>query len=265
MFDQGHGPPIVVIPGVQGRWEWMKPALRELQTRSRTISYTLCGDTGACTPFDPALGFDSYVHQLDTVLDRAGIERTALCGVSYGGFIALRYAALRPERVTSLILASSPAPGWVPTEPQQRYVAHPWRSAPEFVVTAPVRLWPEINAAFDTWTERMVFAARHAGRVLAAPIFPPVMARRVRLQQRTDFTADCAAVEAPTLVVTGEDDLDRIVPTDVTRRYRTLIPGARYARMDRSGHIGILTRPAQFAEIVSEFVHENSDRRKAEG
>lgn len=243
----------------------MKPALRELQTRSRTISYTLCGDTGACTSFDPALGFDSYVHQLDTVLDRTGVERTALCGVSYGGFIALRYAALRPERVTSLILASSPAPGWVPTAPQQRYVAHPWRSAPEFIVTAPIRLWPEINAAFDTWAARILFAARHSARALAAPIFPPVMARRVRLQQRTDFTPDCAAVEAPTLVVTGEDDLDRIVPTDVTRRYVTLIPGARYARMDRSGHIGILTHPAQFADIVSEFVHQNRDGRKAEG
>ena len=112
MFDAGHGSPLIVIPGVQGRWEWMRPALRELQKRCRTISYTLCGD--AWSGVDPALGFDNYVRQLDDVFRRTGLDKAALCGVSYGGWIALRYAAIHPERVTSLILVSSPAPGWIP-------------------------------------------------------------------------------------------------------------------------------------------------------
>ena len=129
----------------------MKPTLRELQKRCHTVSYTLCGDIGSGAKFDPAFGFDNYVHQLDDVFRRAGMEGAAVCGVSYGGFIALRYAAVRPERVTSLIFASSPAPGWSPTERQQQYVAHPWRSSPAFVVNAPFRLWPEICAAYDTW------------------------------------------------------------------------------------------------------------------
>ena len=37
MFDRGSGPPVIVIPGVQGRWEWMEPALRVLSTTCRTI------------------------------------------------------------------------------------------------------------------------------------------------------------------------------------------------------------------------------------
>ena len=41
IFDEGSGPPIVVIPGVQGRWEWMRPALRALATHCRVISYSL--------------------------------------------------------------------------------------------------------------------------------------------------------------------------------------------------------------------------------
>jgi 3-oxoadipate enol-lactonase len=103
MFDHGTGPALIVVPGVQGRWEWLTPGLRELQQRWRTVSYTLCGDIGSGARFDPALGFDNYIRQLDAVMLNAGIERAALCGVSYGGFIALRYAALRPDRVTSLI------------------------------------------------------------------------------------------------------------------------------------------------------------------
>jgi pimeloyl-ACP methyl ester carboxylesterase len=257
VFDQGHGTPLIVIPGVQGRWEWMKPALDELGKRCRVLSYTLCGDIGSGMKFDRALGFDNFVRQLDRVFDRAAVQRAALCGVSYGGFIALRYAALRPERVSSLVFASSPAPGWVPDARQRRYVARPWQSAPAFVAGAPLRLWPEIRAAYDTPRERLSFLIRHAARVVAAPIVPPLVAARVTLQQEIDFAPDCARVQVPTLIVTGEDDLDRIVPAEVTRRYRQLIPGARYVQMKRSGHIGLLTQPAQFADIVTGFINGN--------
>lgn len=257
MYDQGHGTPLIVIPGVQGRWEWMKPALEELGKRCRVLSYTLCGDIGSGMKFERTLGFDNFVRQLDRVFDRAAVERAALCGVSYGGFIALRYAALHPERVSSLVFASSPAPGWVPDDRQRRYVARPWQSAPAFVAGAPLRLWPEIRAAYDTPRERLSFLLRHAARVVAAPIVPPLVAARVTLQQEMDFAPDCARVQVPTLIVTGEDDLDRIVPAEVTRRYRQLIPGARYVQMKRAGHIGLLTQPAQFADIVTGFINGN--------
>lgn len=257
MFVAGTGAPLIVIPGIQGRWEWMKPALQELKKRCHTVSYSLCGDLGSGATFDPALGFDNYVRQLDDVFRRTGLERAALCGVSYGGFIALRYAAVHPERVSSLIFASSPAPGWTPTERQQHYVSHPWRSSPAFVVNAPLRLWPEIRAAYDNWGDRVRFSAGHGARVIAAPILPPVMAARITLQQGIDFAPDCARVKAPTLIVTGEDRLDKIVPAEITRRYRDLIPGAQYARLERTGHIGLLTHPARFADIVTGFIDAN--------
>lgn len=254
MFDQGTGAPLIVIPGVQGRWEWLRPALDALKTRCRTISYTLCGDIGAEMKYDPAQGFENYMRQLDAVFERAGLERAALCGISYGGLIALRYAATRPQRVTSLVIVSSPAPGWTPTAQQQRYVARPWRSAPAFVATAPMRLYREIAAAHDTWAGGLRFALTHAARVVAAPLIPSVMARRVTLQQGIDFAPDCARVQAPTLVITGEEPLDLIVPVPITRRYESLIPGARCVTMPRTGHLGVLTRPGQFAELVCDFI-----------
>ena len=154
MFDQGKGPAVVVVPGVQGRWEWMKPALDELAGRCHTISYSLCGDIGSGEKADPALGFDNYLGQLDAVLDRLGPVPVALCGVSFGGFVALRYAA---------------APG-------TRHVARPRVGAGARVeaeraagaldlaavdVGAGVRrsprrcdVWPEVQATFPTWSSR---------------------------------------------------------------------------------------------------------------
>jgi pimeloyl-ACP methyl ester carboxylesterase len=257
MFDRGSGPPVVVIPGVQGRWEWMRPALRELQKRCRTISYTLSGDVGSGFSYDTQLGFDNYLTQLDRVLERKQIGRTAICGVSYGGFVALRYAATRPDRVNALILVSAPAPGWTPSPRQQRYIARPWLSAPAFVVTAPLRVWAEIAAALPQWPSRLTFAARHGAQVLAAPMVPSRMARRVSLQQTLDFSGDCGLVRAPTLVMTGEDALDRVVPPPVTRRFLSMIPGARYEKLSDTGHIGMLTQPVRFAAIVADFVDAN--------
>ena len=90
MFDRGTGRPLLVIPGVQGRWEWMRPALDALSGSCRTLSYSLCGDLGSGTRMDPSLGFDVFARQIDDVLAQANLARVALCGVSFGGAVAAR-------------------------------------------------------------------------------------------------------------------------------------------------------------------------------
>ncbi len=257
MFDKGSGPPLIVIPGVQGRWEWMQPALLKLARQCRTIWYSLAGDIRTKYAADAEHVFDNYLRQVDAVFDRTGIQRSALCGVSYGGFVALRYAATRPERVSSLILVSAPAPGWQPSDQQSHYLARPWLSAPAFVVTSPLRVWPEISAAVRPWGSRLRFLLTHGVRIALAPMIPSAVASRVRAQQQLDFRADCDLVRAPTLIVTGDEALDSVVPVEVTQQYRHLIPGARYEKMDHTGHIGMLTQPERFANIVCSFVHAN--------
>jgi pimeloyl-ACP methyl ester carboxylesterase len=256
-FDEGDGPPLVVITGLHGRWEWTRPALQHLAKRCRVVSYSLRGDIGSAHAFDPALGFDQYVQQLEDVMDGAGLERAAVCGVSFGGFVALRYAAARAERVTALVLASAPGPGWQPTPQQARWIAKPWLSAPVFVATAPFRLWPEIRSACRTRTAAVSFLARQGVRAATAPMNPSLMAMRIRKAQELDFAPDCARVQAPTLVLSGEEPLDRVVPVRVTRAYASLIHGARYEMMDGTGHLGVLTQPARFADIVGAFIHAN--------
>jgi pimeloyl-ACP methyl ester carboxylesterase len=66
-------------------------------------------------------------------------------------------------------------------------------------------------------------------------------------------TPDCARITAPTLVVTGERDLDRVVPVDGSSEYLRLIPNARAAVLERTGHLGSITRPEAFTAIVRAF------------
>jgi pimeloyl-ACP methyl ester carboxylesterase len=248
MFDEGSGRPIVVIPGVQGRWEWMMPALRALSARCRVISYSL----GA------AKTFDELAAQMDHVLDERGVRAAAVCGVSFGGLIAAKFAATRPERTTALVVVSTPSPSWAPSAAQARYLESPWRSTPAFLATSPGRMWPEIAGAIDGWPSRLRFCAAHIGRILAAPIVPAEMAWRMRLNPGAGLGADCATVRARTLVITGEPGLDRVVPVESTREFVRLCRNAEYAMMDRAGHIGLVTQPERFARIVGEFVNASS-------
>ena len=257
LFDQGRGPVVVMIPGLHGRWEWMRPALRELARECRVISYSLRGDIGASHGDDSSLGFDGYTQQLDDVLDTAGVERATICGISCGGFVAVRYAATRPQRVQALVLASAPAPGWQPNPQQERWLRRPWLSTPAFVATSPFRLWPEVCATHPGLAARIRFFARQGLRAAASPMIPSLMARRIRHAQRLDLGADCARVHAPTLVVSGEDGLDRVVPVTNTRTYATLIPNAQYQLLTGTGHIGVLTKPERFARMIGGFVHSH--------
>ena len=79
------------------------------------------------------------------------------------------------------------------------------------------------------------------------------MSQRAQLAARESFASDCACVSAPTLVITGERDLDRVVKYDETMDYVSLIEGARFQLLERTGHLGIVSAPDRFAAIVSRF------------
>ena len=255
MFDSGSGNPIVVVQPLPGRWEWTEPLLRELSHDARVITYSLSGELGSGRR--NGAGFEDYVAQLRDVMDEAGVKQAALCGISFGGAVAARFAAAFPERVTRLVLLSSPGPGWRANTAQASYVARPWRSLPRFTAGALSRTAPEIASALDTWGQRLAFALGAGFRALRYPAMPHLMAERVRLLERVNLTEDCARITAPTLVVTGEPGLDRVVPVESTRRYAELIANARYVMMKGTGHQGVLTQPKRFAALVSEFVNAN--------
>jgi pimeloyl-ACP methyl ester carboxylesterase len=254
MIDVGTGPALVLIPGVQGRWEWLAPAVDALARTRRVISFSLCGARDTRRAFDRSRQFDSFVDQIDEVLDRARLETAAIVGHSFGGLVALRYAAQRPDRVTALLLVSTPAPSWRPDDGLRKQMAAPYLALPGFVAGSPGRLWPEIAAAHATFGSRVRFSASHLARVLRAPFSPRQMRDRLAAVDQVDLVADCASVRVRTLIVTGEAALDRVVPVSGAREFLRLIAGSRWATLERTGHLGLVTRPQEFAKMVQEFL-----------
>ncbi len=252
MVDVGSGTPLVLIPGIQGRWEWMAPAVEALAREYRVLTASLPGEPGAPS-FGADADFDLFVQQLDDVLDRSGVRAAIVCGISFGGLIALRYAARRSDRVRGLILVSTPGPHWRLNPSQRLYARWPLLSSPIFAAGAARRGWRELRTLYPSPRARLKACVDAGWPVLKAPAMPRRMSRRACLAERQNFEADCARVKAPTLVVTGERELDRVVPCDDTMTYLTLMPGSSLQRFERTGHLGTVLAPDRFAAIVSRF------------
>ena len=197
MVDVGSGPPLVLIPGIQGRWEWMQPAVDTLARNWRVVTCSLPGEpgSGGATNGD----FGELVRHVDGVFDKAGLRSAVVCGVSFGGLIALRYAACRPDRVRALILVCTPGPRWRPRRELARYLKWPRLSSPLFFVGSIGRFWPELRATYPDVRARLGFCAEVLSRVLSAPGVPSRMSRRARMLAAENFEDDCALIDAPTL------------------------------------------------------------------
>lgn len=254
IVDRGTGTPVVLIPGIQGRWEWMRPAVDALSKRCRVITFSLADEPTSGAPFDESAGIWSYVQQVNDVLERTGVRTATICGVSYGGLIAASFAARHPDKVDALVLASAIPPSWRPDARVEFFLRSPRLLSPLFCIGS-LRMCPEIFAARGR-VSGAAFAVQHATTVLANMFSPTLMARRARLVASLDVERELAKVQCPTLVVTGESSLDRVVPAPLTRQYHRIWPHAIEAVLERTGHLGPITRPDEFARLVASFADQ---------
>jgi pimeloyl-ACP methyl ester carboxylesterase len=257
MIDRGSGPPVVLLPGIQGRWEWMTPAIDALAERCRVVTFSLCDEPTSGFRYDPDRGIENYFSQIEEALDRAQLTDAVVIGVSYSGPIAAEFATRYPDRVRGVVLASALPADWALNPRARFYLRAPRLLSPLFLLDSPMRVLPEIRASLPGLSSRVRFAAGQVRRVFRAFLSPSRMATRLRWNEAYAF-ADPGIIAKPVLVITGEDGLDRVVSPELTRRYLASLPDARHAVLQRTGHIGLLTRPTEFAELVRRFADEIS-------
>ncbi len=234
--------PLVLVPGVQGRWEWMRRTVDALSVHFRVVTFSLRGNS-----------IDEYADQVARALDERKIDRAIVFGVSFGGRVALRFAATARARTSALVLVSTPGPEFHLRPRHLTYTRWPRVFGPLFMAEAPWRVRAELLSALPDRRARWAFRREAVRTLMAAPPQLKEMAARARMLDPVSAKADCDRVTAPTLVVTGEPHMDHVVsgtPSDYIR----LIAGARSAVLERTGHLGTMTRPDAFAALVHDFV-----------
>lgn len=254
LIELGAGTPLVFIPGLQGRWEYAAITVDALARHFRVITASLCDEPSSGGTFDAQGGIDTYGNHVVALMDRAAVARAVVCGLSFGGLVALNVAARFPERVSALVLASTPGPGFHLRKRHEFYARLPWIFGPVFLVETPFRAAPEVRRALPEARDRRAFGWSMIRAGARARLSPSRMARRARAIQHYDIPAACRRVAAPTLVLTGEPDLDFVVNTGTSEQYARLIANSRHVVLERTGHQGSLTRPDAFVDLIRRFV-----------
>lgn len=248
MVDVGQGQAVVIVPGIPGRCEWLQPAIDALATRYRVLSVSVTD-----LPRRDA-SFDQWAMTIDRMLDAAGVADATIVGVSFGALVAIHYAASRPARVRTVVLASSPSPRWRIDPRTAFYLRWPRLVMPLLVVRSIGRLAPEIVSSLPDWSSRSRFAGLYAWRALRYPLSATALRRWVEGWLAADVEQACARVASPVTVITGEVTLDRVVPVAATLQILELIPHATHVTFGGTGHAGSVTRPEAFADIVDRAI-----------
>ena len=197
----GNGPPLVKASNwlTHLDFEWGSPIWRHwyaaLSPHHRLVRYDERGN-GMSQRDVPDVSFDTWVRDLETVVDAAGLDRFPLLGISRGGSIAIAYAVKHPERVTHLVLYGAFAAGL-------NHVGQPQELEARRALVSLMRLgWGLNNPAFcKTFTCRFIPEAtpEHETVVRRTPACVHVTGKRgathgARRRHRR-----------PTTVVAGED------------------------------------------------------------
>lgn len=183
-------------------------------------------------------------------MDALAIGRAALVGNSFGGAVALRMAVVAPERISALVLVSTPAPGIEPSEQLETL----WQAEDAALQRGDVE--GAVRAVIDGWTR---------------PDAPAALRERVATMQRRAFALQqgagavseapdpvdehpeaLASIVAPALVMVGESDLP-----DFQRGAEALaqaLPRSRLATIEGAGHLAPLEAPERFRELLIEFI-----------
>jgi pimeloyl-ACP methyl ester carboxylesterase len=191
------------------------------------------------------------VHDLEAVVDAAGVERFALLGLSQGCAVSIGYAIRHPERVTHLVLYGGFAVGW-----NKRARTEAEREQAAAMVTLMRLGWGQEDPAF-----RQLFTSQFipGGTKQQADWFnelqristsPADAVRNFKANGEIDVTDLLAKVTVPTLVMHARNDAR--VPFDAGRRMAAGIPGARFVSLPSRNHLILEDEPA-FGRFLQEM------------
>jgi 3-oxoadipate enol-lactonase len=254
-FDvHGDGPAVALVhAGIADSRMW-GPQLRTFPESYRVVRVDLPGFGNS--PFESNVV--SYRGAVRDALDGAGVEQAAIVGTSLGGRTALELAVESPERVSALVLVGAGIDDHQWSNEVERFVEEEETALAggdlDAAVDVNLRLWvagprrtvdvidPGVRDLVDEMQRRAFVLGKGHDDLQADRLEPPASAR-------------LADIQVPTLVVTGDEDVDDIHV--IADRLAHEIPGANRATIADAAHLPSLERPDEFDRIVLGFLAEH--------
>jgi 3-oxoadipate enol-lactonase len=247
----GQGEPLLLIMGLGGHtldWGCVLP-----QQLSRYYRVLMFDNRGAGRSQQPSGPYSIAQMAWDTssLMDRLGVEKAHVFGVSMGGMIAQQLAIDQPQRVTKLVLGCTSPGGQEQISPPpeiQRYLEPRkdlelydalWWAAPAGMTPEFIRDHPEIVVRKNRANIQYPCSLESYEAQLAA--------------YRSFSAGDrLFAIQAPTLVLAGSRDV--LIPLENSRKIAEQIPGAVRREVDGAGHLFWISHPDETLLELTSFL-----------
>ncbi|MET9762250.1 alpha/beta fold hydrolase [Streptomyces sp. NPDC006372] len=214
--------PVVLIHGAGSCSAMWYPNTPALSADRPVYAIDTPGDPGRSTQREPIHQPERAAQWLDETLAGLGLDRVHLVGSSYGGWLVLNQAHLRPGRLASATLLD---PGGLEKVGLRFFV---WIFASLFATFAPKALRPRLAA----WLEQPVLVVPE----LRAMIRTTVRAYRIRRPSPLPLSEEeLSTIQTPLYLVFGKRSL-LVHPQRQVERVPRLIPGARAEIVSDTGH-----------------------------
>ena len=250
-YDEGSGPPLLLIMGLGGQASsWGEPLLEQLQAHFRTIRFSNRG-TGATDK--PAGGYTVRQMADDAagLMDAIGLEHGHVFGISMGGMIAQELILNHPERVQGLVLGCT-------TCGPAHSVPVPAQTLAQFgqIMQLPLeerieRFW-EITVTREFKEQRADFLKRILELGTATPTPMETFGLQFAAIQAMDTYDRLPQIKSPTLIIHGDRDI--LVPVENAEILHQRIPESRVRIVQGTGHCFFWENPDEVVEEVVEFL-----------
>lgn len=227
-MEAGQGKPLIHLHGAGGMRLTRGHDL--LSREFRVIAFEMPG-FGPSPENSRTKTMADLAGTMAAAVRKLGIDKFSLMGTSFGGKVALWLSVQEPERVEGLVLEAPAAirpigsepPSGSPQEMARRLYAHPERYEP----------LPTPDPAIQAKTQALVGRLRGPDR-------------------DTDLENQLKGLEIPVLVLFGT--FDRIIPPEMGRFYKQLLPNCHLVFVYDAGHAISAERPEAFAEVTLDFL-----------
>jgi len=235
---RGKGAPLVLLHGYpldHHLWDEVIPLLEDTFD---VIAPDLRG-FGESTIADSSPTMEDYASDIAGLLDYLGIQKTAIVGHSMGGYVALAFVRLYPDRVTGLGLVSSQVLADPPDRKEGRY-----KSAKEVAENGIGSVVATMTPRFTADEKLQAFARTSMEQQQPAAYIGALKA----MAERMDSTPLLSMLKFPVVIIHG--DSDALIPVDRAREVKATLPQAHLVEVSGAGHMPMVEAKEKTAEAL---------------
>lgn len=243
-----QGLPVVFIHGFPFDHTMWEPQMLALPNEYRAIAYDVRGH-GESDVADGIYSIEFFVDDLIGLLDHLVLKQVVLCGLSMGGYIALRAVERHPDRFKGLILCDTRSEA-DPNEGKAK------RSASiKAVKTNGVKAFVEgfVKAVFAAQSlEKNTAAVEKIKTTIIGNSPLGICGTLLALASRTDTTASLSNIKVPTLIMVGEHDA--LTPVAASQSMHEKIAGSELQVLPNAAHMSNLENTELFNSTLLKFL-----------